>query len=1092
MMVSTRSQAASRNTRSSGRSTLSKGLHVSRNRRQTKIKSKTTKIVADDPKTVTFAHLMPKVEQILWNLIEKYFPGIKIVMDPFKGTIPTSLFITVAAVMIFLCAYSGSIILYASGFWQDFFTDEQLPSIYFNEVSWAPRHRWMWREEEVLNITKEIEFLCNKHNGKQVHVYLIGGPGSGKSELARQVGLRLYESTKRQNKGPTDVMTIDGASVTSLLSSLLDAVFSLCNNTGQKADGMKQMKEELSFRFSDLFSNEETIKTERKFKVVFAKLKELLKVRNSRPVLIFDNVKDTKLLFDYLNLEPGSEQYSNFVIIITLQKRISLERLSDYVRVKDMYEGMLPADSVKLLHLITGLDNDTDARKLSDILGQQPLAVATAAIYIESVREGPPKRSNYTYSDYIIEFKKDIYFLGMEEEVEWRESDASKYAGAMFTAVLKAVNRSAQYDPVVREIACLGYTDSSPLSLSFILDFLNRSSHHFTEAQIRTSLRNVLFKVRGKEGVQTLSSHQVIREAFRQVCKVSCRNSYCLNTTICKLESINGESSPLAGVFTRLALSFEHELNATIYNINNINASLSESNEMFGYQCLDILASMCIFATREHLKLPDIINPRLSTTFLRLVSHGSGFWPGLIKATTNEFRLNEIVVLSNLLARSGERFDLQTLLLVVCLHSGATKEQNHGLMTAINSTTLGIGRLMPVSREKPLLLNILGVMYRGLGYPYKSKDLHKLALELYRSNIDLKYSKIREQENALGEAGTLHKLGIIYRYLGNLVSAQTIHETSVKLLQRLFGSHHPYIAGSLLNLAVVYSRQGRYRDALRLHNRSLAILKQTHGSRHAYVGTVLITMGTVYYKTGDFTTAIQFTKQGHEILEEAHGAWHPRVAEALNFLGFMYRDKGELTNAQECLERSVSIKEHVFDANHFILGEALNDLGVVYTRLGNAAQAISALNRALNIFRRTWGDSHTAVTTTLNSLGEAYCILGESHKAVFLHQKAQETLLKMVPGKLRDHLLAETRQLLGNAYLAMGNVDDAREMYRLAYSGFSGVYDRQHWRAQQALSDLNSVGSKTPRTSMICALLLIATSSVSIHSNINLLYKKKL
>lgn len=1078
-MPTTRSQATrnTRNTRSSGRATM---LHGSQHaQRRTGIKRRQTKTKSSGPKVNPTRSLASKeldkitkqTSRVLWKLVSKYFPWLQIVLKPLKRAHPFLVLIVITVVFM-VYPFWGLIRESATKFWQNAFTAE-LPSIYFNEVSWPPRHRWIWRDEEVSNITRQITRLSEDHSGRQIHMYLIGGPGSGKSELARQVGLRLFKSMKQNNR-PVDIVTIEAASITSLMSSLVDAVFALCNSSLQKADGIKQMKEELNFRFGDIFSFEGNhLKTEMKLKVVFSKLKELFKERNSQPVLIFDNVQDLKWLFNYLSLEPGSRQFTTITVIITIQKRLSLERLSAHVRVQDLYEGMLPSDSVKLLKLIIGLEEDrgNHTYELSDILGHQPLAIATAAIYIESVREGPPKRAEYSYLDYISEFKRDIHSLGMEEEIEWRESEATKYAVPMYTAVLKAVNLSAQNDPVLRDLACIGYTDWSPLSLSFVLDFLKANSHHhFTEAQVRNSLRNVLFKVTGKVGQQTLSSHQVIREAFRQVCKVSRRNLNCLNSTSCNLAAVSDHNSSLLAVFARLFLSFERELNVTLLNLHSTNLTFKEPNNGFDSQCLGILNALCVFCTREHLRLADIIGIRLSGVFLRLIAYSSGFWPGLIKQVTNKFRLNEIVNLANVQVNNGERHDLRVLLLVLCLDSGATKSQNNDLMTVINKTAVGILKTMHGATVKgitPLILNILGMMYRGLGYPFKSRDLHVLALDLYRRNwthddrgfinINTEDDQVRHREEVLGEATTLHKLGVIRRYLNNLSSAQVNHERSLHLLQKLFGTHHPFIAGALLNLAVVYSRQGKYNDALLLHNRSLAILQQTYGPQHPNVGRVLNTIGTVYYKLGDFSNAIHYSEHALEILEHFHGTYHPHVAEALNFLGFMYRDQGNLKKAQSVLEKSASIKEEVFDANHFILGEALNDLGVVYTRLGEAEKAVKVLRRALTIFNHTWGESHTSVTTTLNSLGAAYCVLRQPLEAMHLHQKALGTLLRMERGTTRDHAVAETRQLLGNTYLIIGNLENASLMYHLSYSGFRNLYGPEHWRVQSVLRDVNTV-----------------------------------
>ena len=846
-MPSTRSQTA-RTTRSSSRASIQTGpgTSTSAKKRQTKAKSKTAvnpkpSALRSDPDN------KGKIRRILWNMVEKYFPDwLKFILEQFKSYNETVVFVIIAAILMFYAFWSCriTIINVVNVFWQKRFPAD-LPSLYFNEVSWPPRHRWIWREEEILNVTTRIETMCKEHDGKQIHMYLIGGPGSGKSELARQVGVRLYDSLKRNNQ-PVDVITIDAFSETSIMSSLVNSIFALCNGSAQKADGIKQIKEELNFRFGDLFPSEGNIlKTEMKLKVLYAKLGELFKQRKSRPVLIFDNVRDLKPLFGYLNLEPGSEHFTTFVVIVTLQKRVSaLERVSPYVRVQDLYEGMSIADSVELLKLISGLNKDSErqaAEELATILGRQPLALATAAIYIDSVREGPPKHAEYSYSDYISEFERDIHLLGMEEDIEWRESDASKYTVAMYTAVLKAVNQSAQSDPVIRDVTCIGYAESSPLSLSYVLDYLKTNSrHHFTEAQVRISLRNVLFKVAGKEGQQTISSHQVVREAFRQVCKVSHRNTKCLNSTSCELTTVASADGhthvSLSDVFGRLVLSFERQVNYTTISLHNLaNASVAESNNSFGSHCLDILTALCVYSTREHLKVADVMSSRFSGTFLRFFSHNLGYWPGLMKPATNEFRLNEILTLANLQASKEVRYDLQTLLLILSLHSGAAKLQKQGVMTAINKTSMRIVRVLQAKQRDTftgemnllIVLNILGVMYRGLGYPYKSRALHELALELHRNNYDQSSDNGSEKETAVDEASTLHKLGIIYRYLGNLTSAQSAHETSLKLLQKSFGPYHAYISGSLVNLAVVYSRQGKFKEALQLHNRSLVIIKGT-------------------------------------------------------------------------------------------------------------------------------------------------------------------------------------------------------------------------------------------------------------------------
>lgn len=228
---------------------------------------------------------------------------IRIIWELKDYHLKTALFISLILVVI-LMVYFVSIIpelfkVYdnATNVWLRLFPPD-LPSVYFNEVSWPPRHRWVWREEELSNVTRRITAMSKEHDGKQVHMYLIGGPGSGKSELARQVGLRLNESLK-QDRRPVDIVTIQAATVTSLISSFDDSISALSKSSAEKTDGIKQLKEELDHKIGGLFAKEgDDLKTEMKLKIYYAKLCELLKQRNSRPVLIFDNVRELKWLFN--------------------------------------------------------------------------------------------------------------------------------------------------------------------------------------------------------------------------------------------------------------------------------------------------------------------------------------------------------------------------------------------------------------------------------------------------------------------------------------------------------------------------------------------------------------------------------------------------------------------------------------------------------------------------------------------------------------------------------------------------------------------------------------------------------------------------
>lgn len=1056
-------------------------------------------------------NFLKKADEALWRFVEKFYPNLsEFILKPLRERYRLTSVICLILVMIYMLnSYS----------WLRQYIVSCVSHVAFSSSSSkakdlgakilipAPRHFWIKRLEEIKNCTSQLESLEATYKGREIHLYVVGGPGSGKSELARQVGQYLYDAGKANNE-PTDVLTFEAETVDSILHSFLEAI-TLLSKRGRKVDDwISQVRSELNLQ-RDLFQSyrEDTISIEKKIRILFAQLKELLRLHKSRPTLIFDNVQDLRVLYEYLRLEPGREDLVALKILITIQKRDSLPRLSKFVGVIDLYHGMSPNDSVDLLNVITGIKEDPDVDELANVLGKQPLALAAAAVYIESVREGPPKRSSYSYFDYLSEFKHDMEMLGREMQMEWEESLGSNYLDTMHVAVLKATNRTAQMDPILRDIACaVGLADVSSVSLLFVLDYLRNNTHQsYSDAQVRLTLRScVLFKVGGKEGDEQLTSHQITRQAFRTICKVSCSNVNCRNNTYCHITfaldskgKADIASGTLKETLSRIVSAFQKQID---YGRGLDTEGKSESdliyfftNRSFASQSLDVLSSLCIYATSEKVDVEEVLDSGFFNSFLGFFAHGYGYWPSLVKPVTNEYKLKNLAKLTTVKSK-GIRYDLQTLLLVLCVHNGAMKVEKETILASLNKTSKNVvavvlykkndGVTVNETRLLPVLLNILGVMYRGLGYPNCSKNLHQVALTVYEKK---KMNHSRKMQ-LLEKATTLHKLGIINRYLGNLTRGEECHLNSSRILKELFGPNHSSYAASLLNLAVVYSRQAASKssEAFKLYNRSLAIMEFIFGPKHPYVGRVLNTLGTLYYRLGRFGAAIDCSERALIILEGYYGSYHPHVAEALTFLGFMYRDKGDLKKSKDLLERSLGIKDKIFDPDHFIVGETLNDLGVVYTRLGEPQKAKSVLTRALGIFKQTWGYEHSATATATNSLGAAYLLMGEATLAKALHEEALGIFIKK-DGSNVSHSVSETIALLGNTYQALGKVDKAKEMYKNAYINFKNLYGTEHWRVVDLHVKLNSLDSKLSMENTALSFILqvnlitgVALSAVTI------------
>ena len=334
-MPLTRSQAT-RNTRSTSRATLSLGIQGTRGKNvasESKSRKALTQTQPEDRLTIKMLEVLT---EIFWWIIGKYCSKVfKIILRQLKDTYPVVFsFAMIVTLMIYVFFFMVQMILMASQVWCTMFPAE-LHGIYILK----PQDNDMYLEREaVSNVTKEMQRLTKKHNGKEIHAYLVSPRPAPTSEWARRVGLRLIESMK-QNKRPVDVITIEAANVTSLWFSLRDAVLAVDRRKrlhDEKAeDTRRQLNEELELDVKFLSSSEAL--QMRLVEILFKRLKELLE--NSLPVLIFDNVQDLELLSN-LKLKPGNDHTGTFVVIIALQESVtheSLEKLPrDYAHIQPL------------------------------------------------------------------------------------------------------------------------------------------------------------------------------------------------------------------------------------------------------------------------------------------------------------------------------------------------------------------------------------------------------------------------------------------------------------------------------------------------------------------------------------------------------------------------------------------------------------------------------------------------------------------------------------------------------------------------------------------------------------------------------------
>ncbi|WNV84516.1 tetratricopeptide repeat protein [Umezawaea sp. Da 62-37] len=261
------------------------------------------------------------------------------------------------------------------------------------------------------------------------------------------------------------------------------------------------------------------------------------------------------------------------------------------------------------------------------------------------------------------------------------------------------------------------------------------------------------------------------------------------------------------------------------------------------------------------------------------------------------------------------------------------------------------------------------------------------------------------------------------------------------------------------NLGIVHWQLGDLPRAMDLARRAM-VLARDLGDRRGEARTLDI-LGAVAESLGRYEESVGHTARALELAREAGD----RSGEAylLISLGNCHRRLGRYGEAVDHLERAIALSRELGD--HFGESDALDHLGLVHQRLGRHQEAVDCHRAALDRFRELGyrvGEAHA-----LNNLGSSYRLLGRTVEAAEHHRLALDRFreLGIADGEAdalnglgetsladghpdRAHArhtaalglagdrfgLARTRTGLGDACLALGEEEHAREHWELARS----------------------------------------------------------
>ena len=856
-----------------------------------------------------------------------------------------------------------------------------------------PPHEIIRRSHDMARITNKMEELYSGANGAVSTVYLSGNPGCGKSQLAREIGQQFFSERRDDDEDLIFVATLNTENV----DTLADSYITLGRQLGITEYALTSL---------------ESLKREKPIEAI-QQLKCLIfpKAYNfTKWLLIADNVIDLRLVRGLLP-QSGSKEWGHGQVLITTQDSATIPQNAPHTYHESLSKGMRRDEAIELLETVSHMPEKDQAENIAELLDFQPLALAAAAYYMQTVVNSGS--SNYNWRAYL----QDISTYGQRNMTETvLANESSAYAKTTMAAVEMAIQRAVEIDEVLR------YTFS----------FLSLCAHD--DLPLETVSEFV--KVHIKDQPEQLMKAKIVRSSLLLVHPEK-ENKQC---TYLRLHKIVHEALKRGQIFKNNLKSWERDRNMA-EAVKIFKSQLEENDENYVFRkklrphCKSLINHMTSGCTSDQRTFIERFTPFVE---LDVVTDCLGTL-AVVCQQGSYFSSAKIVV--DLACNLLENIDESTsgaLIKARIFDTGGTvyyslgeynqAKELHGKALVIRKKIFGEDHASVAT-----IYNNLALVYTSLGEYNQAKELNEKALVIRKKLFG---------ENHADVAISYNDLASVYNSLGEYNQAQQLYEKALMISKEIFGEDHAIVAVSYNNLASVYCSLGEYNQAKDLSEKALTIHKKIFDEDHTSVVTSYNNLASVYDCLGEDNQAKELYKKALVISKKIFGEDHANVATIYNNLAKVYSSLGEYNQAKELHEKALMIRKRIFSEDHDAVATSYNNLASVYFRLGEYNQAKEFSEKALMISKKVVGEDHVNLAATYNTLASVYDSLGEYNQAKELYEKALMISKKIVG---EDHAnVATTYSNLASVYNSLGEYNQAKELYEKALMISKKIFGEDH------------------------------------------------
>ena len=746
-----------------------------------------------------------------------------------------------------------------------------------------PPHVMSSRDYDVARVSQKLTTLRKANVNSLSFCYISGNPGSGKSQLAGLVAENFYKEARKDTSAPSFVMTLNAEN----LESLLESYFSLARKVSCPAYTITSTE------------NSKDLDTEQKIAII----KDLIATKihlYSSWLLVIDNVTNLARMGQFLP-ERGNEKWGKGQLLITTQDCSCIPPESPITSHLSISKGMIYTDVANLLFELTGITDDGMGKKVAHVLDYQPLALASAGVYVRKVRN---TNQDFGWEEYLQKLEK-----GKRERTEEELTKVNNiYPESMTEATRIAVKAEIDSNRIMKHaFTFLALCAPEPVRLHLLTTYVVNADKECDEEEIGIQIQGSSLLLIDKDDDVNIRLHNVVHNVVKSLVKEQM------------------EADEQVRVVCLAVGSFSMYINKAIPKILQSADSVSESRHIVPHlKTLAAEIKNVFFSTKKFIK----------TTFEDLC------------ITVHDFHVLGHVC--RLHSESLSAMDYFNVGLKFSKHKNNKTVSDHleeaGIIHNMGILHKHLGEHQQAKeyyeRALSIQLKKLGLdhvdvarTYHNMGSLHHDLGEHQQAKKYYERALSIQLNKLGPDH--VDVASTYHNMGNLHNDLGDHQRAKEYYEGALSIKLNKLGLDHVDVASTYHNMGNLHNDLGDHQQAKEYYEGALSIKLNKLGPDHVGVASTYHNMGSLHKDLGEHQQAKEYYERALSIKLNKLGPDHVDVAITYHKMGNLHEDLGEHQQAKEYYERALSIQLNKRGLDHV-------DVARTYHLLGDIQRVLDA------------------------------------------------------------------------------------------------------------------------------------------------------